>query len=817
MQHFSRLVIPGAFLLAGWVVAPPGLRAESPGKEPAPTPEQVAFFEKSIRPVLARECYSCHAATAAKVRGGLKLDTREALRKGGEDGPVLVPGDPGKSLLIKAIRHGDEHLKMPPKKKLADDVIADFEKWVAMGAPDPRDGAARAAKYEIDIDRGRTFWAFQPPQKPAPPQVADAIWPACDIDRFLLAGLEAKGLRPVADADPRTLLRRLSFDLTGLPPVPEDVEAFVQEYTARPQPALEAAVDRLLASPQYGERWGRHWLDVARYAESSGRAANFAYPHAWRYRDYVIAAFNKDTPYDQFIREQMAGDLLPAQDDRQKAEFLIATGFLAVGPKSLDENNPLQFGMDLADEQIDATFQAFQGLTVACARCHDHKFDPIPQKDYYALAGIFRGTRTCYGTIRLLQSNHPSALVRLPREAEAPAALEPLTPERRSGIDKQIQDVREQMAKVTGQGQDVFLRRLFLRNRISLLESQLDLYDSDGTPRPLAMGVREGLLPSDSPLYARGDIRQPGETVRRGFPRVLTTRQPTIGRGESGRRQLADWIARADNPLTARVMANRVWLHLIGRGLVPTPDNFGASGLPPSHPALLDYLAVSFTEGGWSVKKLIRAIVLSRAYRLSSQFDYRNFEADPDNVLVWRMPKRRLEAEALRDTILALSGRLDLTPPKGDAVARGGEGNVAFRGRGGPAADPAAADTHRTVYLPVVRDGLPEILTLFDFPDPSLIIGERATTTVPAQSLYLLNNPFVIRQAEGLAGRLLAADDDAARLTRAYQLCYARPPSAKELTEAQDFLADYGKTHGRRTTWAALCQALFASAEFAHR
>jgi hypothetical protein len=826
MQYLSRLVSCGVILLAAWAALPSGLRAQPrpdpappPGKEAAPTPDQVAFFEKSIRPVLTRECFSCHAATAAKVRGGLKLDTREALRKGGEDGPAIVPGDPTKSLLIKAIRHEDEHLKMPPKKKLADDVIADFERWVAMGAPDPRDGTAQAARYEIDIEKGRQFWAFRPPTKPAPPPVQDATWPASDVDRFLLAGLEAKGLRPVADTDPRRLLRRLTFDLTGLPPAPEDVEAFVREYADRPQDALAAAADRLLTSPQYGERWGRHWLDVARFAESSGRAANFAHPHAWRYRDYVIAAFNKDTPYDQFIREQLAGDLLPAQDDRQKAEFMVATGFLAVGPKSLDENNPLQFEMDLADEQIDATFQAFQGLTAACARCHDHKFDPIPQKDYYALAGIFRSTRTCYGTIRLLQSNHPSSLLTLPKAADAPVPLEPLTPERRAGIEKQVQDVRDQMANVTGTGQDVFLRRLLLRNRVSLLESQLDLYQSDGTPKVLAMGVREGLLPTDSRLYARGDIRQPGETVRRGFPQVLTTTQPSLRRGESGRRQLADWIASPDNPLTARVMANRVWLHLIGRGLVPTPDNFGASGLPPSNPALLDYLAVSLTEGGWSVKKLIRTIVLSRAYRLSSQLDEKDFEADPDNVLVWRMPQRRLEAEALRDAMLALSGRLDLTPPKGDAVARGGEGNVGFRGRGGPAAgDPATIDPHRTVYLPIVRDGLPEILTLFDFPDPSLIAGERATTTVPAQSLYLLNNPFVIRQAEGLAGRILASDgDEAARLTRAYQFCYARPPSETELQDARKFLADYGKEHGRRTTWAALCQALFASAEFAHR
>jgi hypothetical protein len=831
MKRLSRLGMYGVLALAGWAT-PPGLRAEPPAapapgpaktgavkNETAATPEQLAFFEKNIRPVLARECYSCHATTAEKIRGGLALDTREGLRKGGSDGPVIVPGDPKSSLLIRAIKREDANHKMPPKKKLADDVIADFEKWVAMGVPDPRDGAPRAARYEIDIEKGRKFWAFQPPKKPAVPEVKDTAWPSGAIDRFLLAALEAKGLRPVADADPRTLLRRLSFDLTGLPPAPEDVEAFVREYGVRPQAALEAVVDRLLASPQFGERWGRHWLDVARYAESSGRSANFAFPHAWRYRDYVIAAFNADTPYDQFIREQLAGDLLPARDDRQKAEFLVATGFLALGPKSLDENNPRQFQMDLADEQIDATFQAFQGLTVACARCHDHKFDPIPQKDYYALAGIFRSTQTCYGTIRLIQSNHPSPLITLPKDAEIASALEPLTAERRSGIEKQIEDVRDQMSKLTGQRQDVFLRRIFMLNRISVLQSQLALYEPDGTPRLLAMGVREGRLPSDSSLLARGDIRQPGETVPRGFPQVLTAKQPSIDRGESGRRELADWIASADNPLTARVMANRVWLHLIGRGLVPTPDNFGASGQPPSHPALLDHLAVSFVENGWSVKKLIRTVVLSRAYRLSSQFDAKNFEADPDNVLVWRVPKRRLEAEALRDAMLALAGQLDLTRPKGDTVARGGEGNASFRLRaGGPGGDPAATDAHRTVYLPVVRDGLPEILTLFDFPDPSLILGERATTTVPAQSLYLMNNPFVIRQAEGLAERLLAGDgDDDARLSRAYQLCYARPPSGKELEDARNFVADYGKKHARRPTWAALCQALFASAEFAHR
>jgi len=333
------------------------------------------------------------------------------------------------------------------------------------------------------------------------------------------------------------------------------------------------------------------------------------------------------------------------------------------------------------------------------------------------------------------------------------------------------------------------------------------------------VGVREGRIPSDSRLYTRGELSQPGELVKRGFPQVLTMKQPVIGR-QSGRRELAEWIASADNPLTARVMANRVWLHLMGRGLVPTPDNFGASGQPCSHPALLDHLAVSLAENGWSVKKLIRTIVLSRAYQLSSQSDAGNLEADPENVLHWRMPKRRLEVEALRDTMLALGGRLDLTPPKGSSVQRGGEGNVSFRfRRPGPESDPATTATHRTVYLSIVRDGLPEVLTLFDFPDPSLIIGERAATTVPAQSLYLMNNPFVIRQAEALAERLWANDNEqeADRLTRAFLLCFSRPPTEKELSSSRKFLDEYGRKQSRRASWTALCQALFASAEFSYR
>ena len=804
-MHRSILIILGGIVLAS-------LPASALYAQDQSNAESFEFFEKNIRPVLVKECYSCHAADAKEIQGGLTLDTRDGMLAGGDIGPAVVPGNVRKSLIIAALKQVDDDLQMPPDKKLDDATIANFVKWIEMGAADPRKGEAKSSKYEINIDTGREFWSFQPPKKSAPPVVKNAAWPHNDIDRFLLTELESKGLQPVEDADARTLLRRLYFDLTGLPPSIEQIASFVKQHAADPQAAVLATVDELLDSPAFGERWGRHWLDVARYAESSGRASNVAYPHAWRYRDYVIDAFNADKPYDQFIREQLSGDLLKAENDDQRAEQMVATGFLAIGPKTHNEFNRRQFAMDLIDEQIDVTFQAFQGLTVACARCHDHKFDPIPQEDYYALAGIFNSSETCYGTIRTIQSNQPSDLLQLPDGAKVYSALPKLTSERRDALEKQIADQRKQMAEVTGD--NAFLQRLFMQTRIATLRSQLDSYDSDGNPKPLAMGVRDRRFGADMPVYVRGEIDQPGKTVQRGFPQVLTTRQPDIYQG-SGRWELARWISSSKNPLTARVMVNRIWLHLIGRGIVPTPDNFGASGLPPSHPELLDYLAVSFMENGWSVKQLIREIVSSHAYQLSSDYNKGNFEVDPDNTLVWRMPKRRLEAESIRDTMLLLGGELKETPPLGSVVAIGGEGGLQFRFRGG---DPSLGDTNRSVYLPIIRDQLPEVLMLFDFPDPSLIVGERATTTIPAQSLFLMNNPFVIRQADGLANYLLSdAGDDRDRVNRAYQLCFSRPPTEAELYNAEQFMKEYDQSHTRRSTWAAFCQALFASSEFAHR
>jgi hypothetical protein len=776
------------------------------------TPEQKRFFEAKIRPVLVAQCGKCHAQTAEKVRGGLRLDSREGLRRGGDSGPAVVPGKPEASLLIRAIRYRDEELRMPPKAKLPDAVVADFEAWVQMGAPDPRtDPDGSTPRSPIDPAKGREFWSFRPPRKAPPPTVKQVDWPRGDIDRFLLAALEARGLVPVADADRTRLLRRVTFDLLGLPPTPEEVDAFLKDDSSE---AFARVVNRLLASPRFGERWGRHWLDVARFAESSGKT-NFSYPQAWRYRDWVIASFNADTPYDRFVRAQIAGDLLPAEDDRRRADQLIATGFLALGSKAHDAENRGQYILDVVDEQIEATTRTFLGLTVACARCHDHKMDPILQRDYYALSGIFRSTQTCSGTLAGVFPNfNASPLLELPAGAGVPSAVPALTATQRKTMAERVAAlVRERDAIPPGEANRDRMRRV--NSQLAVVRYRLAIDRPDGPPRVFAMGVRERDVMIDSPLYARGELDQPRGVVPRGLVRVLCAETPAPIAAGSGRRELADWLASPANPLTARVMVNRVWLHLFGRGLVPTPDNFGAAGRPPSHAELLDTLAVDFMADGWSVKRLIRRIVLSRAYGLDSAHDPRNFEADPDNALVWRMSKRRLEAEAIRDALLFVGGRLAPEPPVGSAVARMGEGLALFLRLGSL----DAADTHRSVYLPVVRDQVLESLALFDFADPSLVTSERATTTSPAQALYFMNSPFVTRQAEALAERVRAAEGDEARgIERAYRLALARPPTAAEKERALTFLRAFAARGGARdrarAAWSAFCQALFAAAEF---
>ena len=789
------------------------------------------------------KCYKCHSADSEKVKAELYLDSREGVRKGGEGDAVIVAGNPDKSPLIKAIRFKDESTQMPPKAKLPDEVIADFEAWVKMGAPDPREGG-KVAHREIDIEKGKQFWAFQAPKKPPIPGLKSE-WVRSPIDAFIAEGLSKKGLAPLGDADKPTLIRRVYFDLIGLPPTPDEVEAFLADNSPT---AFEKVADRLLASPHFGERWARHWLDLARYAETTGKTVNFNFPHAWRYRDYVIEAFNKDKPYDQFIKEQLAGDLMRSDDPKVQAERLIATGFLAIGPKTLNERNGTQFELDVADEQIEVTTQAFLGITAACARCHDHKFDPIPQKDYYALAGIFRSTETCYGTVRFINANRQAPLLNLPA-GSVPSVNEKLIEAERKRIEGQIQTFQDSMKDLKADQQ---IQRLFATGQISLLQSKLAGYDKDGNPKLEAMGVRDkptgGGRPfpgpkgpgfagftnigsrsiADSPLYVRGEVDKPSAAVPRGFLQVMSG-STKIRAGESGRLELADWIASKNNPLTARVEVNRVWQHLFGRGIVPTPENFGAAGQPPSNPALLDYLALTFIEDGWSVKKLIRKVVLSHTYQLDSKLDAKCFGADPENDLHWRMTPRRLDAEALRDSTLAVSGLLDPKPPIGSYVAKQGEGPTSGPRQGGPVQnainDPR--NSQRSIYLPVVRDNLPEALSLFDAADPSLVVAERPITTVPAQSLYLLNNPFVMRAADAAADKLLKdTTTDTERIRAAYLLFFGRPPVEKEFNTAGEFLEAYKAAAKKdkeprrlieRETWAAFAQAMMGSAEFQYR
>ena len=714
---------------------------------------------------------------------------------------------------------------MPPKEKLSDGQIADFVRWVETGAPDPRVGTTPVAK-KLDLEAGRTFWAFQPPRAVEPPAAQDNALAETDVDRFLADAQRRAGVQVVADAEPEALVRRLYFDLIGLPPSPAESTAFLSAWRSDAKQALAQKVDELLASPRFGERWGRHWLDVARYAESSGKETNFSYPQAWRFRDYVIESFNADVPFDRLIHEQIAGDLLPATDDAARARQIVATGFLAIGPKSHIERNKLQFELDLVDEQIDAVTQAFLGLTVACARCHDHKFDPIPQLDYYALAGIFRSTETCYGTIPVIQNNNPSQLLTLPQGAAAAPGLPAMNADERQRLEEQIAGLRSERAAMVKQKQ--FATSAFLRNGILLntLEAKLKAYEADGSPKLLAMGVRDRQEPRNSPLYIRGEVEKPGDEVPRGFVQVLWRKPPTPDfDAGSGRLELAEWIASSENPLTARVYVNRVWSKLFGRGLVATPDNFGASGQAPTHPELLDYLAVEFMQDGWSTKRLIRRLVLSQAYRLGTDHDAKNFELDPDNTLLWRMSPRRLDAEAIRDAMLATAGVLQLDPPVGSVVARGGEGYTGGVERGGQLIE--GRFNCRSVYLPALRGRIMESLTAFDGVDGSSLVGERSETTVPTQSLYLWNSPYVLKLAETAAARLATERSDAdGRIDLAYQQWFGRAATDDERRAAHEFVAGYrsqAAQDGRNSdeaesaAWAAFCQSLWACGEFLAR
>ena len=749
--------------------ATPALAADAP--RPAFSANDLQFFESKIRPILVDRCYKCHSHDADKIKGGLMLDTREGLMHGGNSGAAIEPGKPNDSLLIQAIRYQDEDLQMPPKgDKLPDAQIADLVEWVRRGAPDSRTLVAKGSSATYG-GVGKAHWAFQPVKKPVLPSVSNPAWCQTPIDNFVLAKLDANGMTPNSPADRSTLIRRVTFDLIGLPPTEKEIEDFLTDM----QPdAYARVVDRLLASPHYGERWARYWLDVARYADTKGeppkqKEVDPRFPFAWTYRDYVIDAFNHDKPYNQFIVEQLAADRLIAADiAKEKAKnteppvdqsALAALGFLTLGPQFEGRMD------DIIGDRIDVTTKAFLGLTVACARCHDHKFDPIPTKDYYSLYGVFANTV-------------------VPREQELPTlhTKVPKTTELLDYIAK-ADELRQKSAKV--EADFAAFRRERVRARAPAPEQRKELIkrerdvareiadlDSTHPGAPArAQAIYDTPQTRDYPVLLRGEVANKGDIVPRRFLEILSSdpkHRPEWRKG-SGRLELAQAIADPKNPMTARVLVNRLWQQHWGTGIVLTPDDLGNQSAPPSHPELLDWLAATFVENGWSVKNLQRLIVLSAAYQQSCTNNPKFAELDPDNRFLWRYNLRRLDLEEMHDALLAITGELD--PAIG--------GRSAFITSEGFA-------SRRAIYTIIDRRAPPELLTQFDFPSPDVESGRRYTTIVPQQALFLMNSPMVIEAARKLVDRaaFAALKSDEERVASLYLAVYQRPPTQQEIALA---------------------------------
>lgn len=753
------------------------------------------FFENEIRPLLAEHCFKCHGAK--KQEAGLRLDSREALVKGGDTGPAIVPGKAVESHVIKAVGYRGD-LKMPPAGKLSEVEIAKLKRWIDLGAPWPATPkgvvVTPGEKFQIN-DAHRRWWAFQPVRSMAPPAVGKVSWVRSEIDGYIFAQLQARGISPAKPADKRSLIRRATFDLTGLPPTSGEVDVFLRDDSAE---AFAKVVDRLLASPAYGQRWARHWLDVVRYADyhdgdPKARDKDCEPLEAWRYRDWVVASFNRDIPFDQFIMHQIAGDLLPSPDGKDiYADGLIATTFLSNGVWDRGDACKEKIVSDMVQDQIDTIGQAFLGLTLGCARCHHHKFDPISHEDYYALAGIF------YSTHILKDLGAKGGNYKLNRV--------PLVPKsylvQRDQQVKQLNEIQAKLAaldkKVPKLPADDPARLMIVKQRDRLQGELLP------TP-PLAEAAQDGGTPGgmfpkiqDVPLHIRGSFTRLGLLVPRRLPQFFASDNPLSGtpitKG-SGRRELANWIAAKNNPLTARVIVNRVWQGHFGAGLVRTANNFGLLSEPPSHPQLLDWLAARFVEDGWSIKTLHRRIMLSATYQQASTVPLAQIVQDPDNRWLGRFSTRRLEAEAIRDAMLAAAGKLDLT-------------------LGGPAAVDLNT-TRRSLYVQTARWDRGTFATLFDAANPDASEEKRNGSTVAPQALFLLNNDFALTQAKELAKRLTREIpvDETARIQRAYQLLFARPAHAEELKICQQIIGQAGKT-GADRAWVDLAHVLLCSNEF---
>ncbi len=758
------------------------------------------FFEKNIRPVLVKNCYACHSEKSKPAQASLYVDSREGLLRGGRSGvPAVVPGKPEDSLLIKAIRYQTHSLRMPPASQLPPAQIAAFEEWIKTGAADPRLAAVAAVpEASYDWDKEKRHWAYQPVRDTKPARTAPPEWNGNDIDRFIKAKLDEKGLRPLGAASRIALIRRLTYGLTGLPPAPEEIRAF----TADPSPlAFEKAVDRLLASPRYGEHWGRHWLDLVRYADTAGDASDFPVPEMYRYRNYAIRSMNEDKPYDVFLREQIAGDLLPAANDEDRLDKLVATSYLAAARR---------FGQSMGefhltiDDTIDNLGKVTMGLTLGCARCHDHKFDPIPTRDYYGLAGIFQS------------SNYAHAGLEHHQYLQHFRALDPKDQDKLDRAQARMVALHSIVKK--GAPPDA---KAPAEQRLKFMEASTEFSQLRETfpALPMAYSVTEG-KPINARIFAKGDPDTKGPEVPRGFLKVLGANAVPAGSKGSGRDLLAGWIADASNPLTARVMVNRVWLWHFGRGLVNSPNDFGKRGDAPSHPELLDYLAARFVEDGWSLKKLHRRILLTRAYRTAAGANAGNEVKDPGNEYLWKFNRRRLAAEEVRDSMLAASGQLDPVP--GGPHPFPPRGTYRFTQHRPFVADLATYDTKkRSVYLVQQRFRRHPFLELFDGPDPNNSTPSRGGDPTAPQSLYFMNDDFVHQQAAALAVRVGMAEETApARVTAAYRLLFGREPAASEMQDATRFLASARSAakggEANREALSSLMLVLLASNEFFH-
>jgi hypothetical protein len=750
------------------------------------------FFEKRIRPILVERCYECHA-TGKKTKGGLALDTAAATLKGGDSGPAILPGNVRDSLLIKAVRYSEENLQMPPKHRLDAAEVELLERWVATGAPDPRTNSAPKGAPSLE------HWSLQPLGNPPVPKPRNSRWPNNEIDRFVLATLEARGLTPSPPADRRTLIRRTTFDLLGLPPSPEEIAAFLQD---REPGAFERVIERLLSSPHYGERWGRHWLDLVRYADTAGDSADYPIPQAYRYRNYVIDAFNADKPYDQFLCEQIAGDLMPAASPEKKREQTIATGFLAVARRfSVEPSNTMHLTIE---DTLDTIGRSVLGLSLSCARCHDHKYDPVTMQDYYAMYGILSSTRFPYpgSENQKKQANFVPLYSEVERESRH-------LPEKRQyqELDDEVIRMEKRMAFLEREG----LKDEELRRELSAVRQRRNDILARALLEDDAYAVAEG-VPGSARIQLRGDPANASDEVPRGL-------LPAVGGGPlssesgSGRMQMAAWLADSRNPLTARVMVNRIWQHHFGAGLVRSASDFGARGRQPTHPELLDYLARRFVSAGWSVKSMHRLIMTSRTYQQASADDAGKLAADPDNEWLCRFSRRRLDAESLRDTLLEVSGTLER--------ARGGMHPFPLPNRWDYTQHDQFTGVYgtrkRSVYLMQQRIRKHPFLATFDGPDGNASMAERPVTITPLQALFALNDVSVFEQAASFANRLLSEEDDASRVQKIYQLCYGRAASGEEVRAALNYVHRTCATQTSDTrldAWASLARAVFASNEF---